>query len=836
MPAISVIMPARDVRGYIGLVLTDLREQRFTDHEVLVVDDGSTDGTREVIARVAEAEPRVRLLTSDGSGPSVARNLALDRADAQAIAFVDADDRLSPDYLDVMYTSMQATGSDVVVCNARRLYGGRTRASRLHLRACAEPATATHLRDAPQLVYDTTVWNKLIRRELWEDDGLRFTPGRWINDVYPSLRTHVLARRVDVLDDVLYYWRVREDPVTSITSSKYHDPAARLKSLEDRLHAVARSREMLAADLPDPAVRRRFDERVLVHDLWTYLPLYAEADRTFRSTLTTAVAKLLVDDEVDLAGQPLGPLLTQVYRAVLADDRRQLADLLAADTEVVARVEDDRWTTWVEPPPRRGRRGTIQRRGTGHPVGGRPRSLALEGSVEQVRLTCDPPMAAALSAPDATAPDATAPVPRLTLAGQLRLRDGPSDLVGDWQVRVVLRAGDVTVAGEPTALATIGDADLHPLRRSGWRGFRAGVDLTALGAHPTVGTWRIGVEALLDGVARSVPAPPNGRVTAAMVVGVPLDDTDDVNAEVDAKGRLVLRRRPAPARLAAAHRDGDTLVLDLHAVPGKPRPANQPDDLTIRLAAAEPGAPQPNEPSATLDLDGTVRLPLPALPTPVESGWQVWVDRPDTAPQRLRAGPTLATTRLATDEHGELVLRPTVKGAVSLTARAPRPTLAGVRVGADPALLELHGPVLHPTLAGRTQGGGDEEDQDGRDDQNGQVGQDGREAGTATGLTHLLLTDAWTGTEVRVPLHVDADGWHAVLPLPRLADGSASPATANQWRLQAADGAGGTVSLRVEVETRARFPLELTTAAAAIELRLNAAGRLRLFVGRPAPA
>src|SRR5690606_21044207 len=232
MPRVSVVVPAKDVADYIKYLLDNLKAQTFSDFEVLVVDDGSTDGTRAVIDAVAESDRRFRVLSSGGTGISAARNLGIDHATGEFLSFADADDQISPDFLRLLVESADATGSDLVSCNAYRLEGYQTSPSVLHRRACATPAQATHLRRYPQLVWDTTVWNKLWRREMWDRAGLRYAEGRWLNDFYPSIRAHVYSRQVDVLGDRLYYWRIRNDPTTSVTDRRLTDPVARLKSFE----------------------------------------------------------------------------------------------------------------------------------------------------------------------------------------------------------------------------------------------------------------------------------------------------------------------------------------------------------------------------------------------------------------------------------------------------------------------------------------------------------------------------------------------------------------------------------------------------------------------------
>ena len=100
-PTLSVVMPAYNVAGYIEDTLDSLRHQTFTDFEIVIVDDGSTDATRSIIERFADAQasaaPRVVLIGQANKGPSIARNAALDVAQGRYVGFLDADDRWLPD-------------------------------------------------------------------------------------------------------------------------------------------------------------------------------------------------------------------------------------------------------------------------------------------------------------------------------------------------------------------------------------------------------------------------------------------------------------------------------------------------------------------------------------------------------------------------------------------------------------------------------------------------------------------------------------------------------------------------------------------------------------------
>ncbi len=770
MPEVSVVVPARDVVDYVDDLLGDLRAQRFADMEVLLVDDRSTDGTRDVLERHVETDDRFHLLEGAGDGPSDARNRALDQAAGELLAFVDADDRISPDYLATMHAAMQDSGSEVVVANARRLHGGRTRASRLHLRACARPGRGLTLDERPELVYDVTVWNKLIRRELWESDGLRFAPGRWINDNHPSLRTHALARRIDVLDEVVYYWRERAAG-DSITASKFHDAAARRKSLADRAHAIASTRTMLAEAEVGDGVRARFDERLLLHDLWTYLPMYHEGDRHYRRELTGLVEDVLDGLFTTLEDHPLGPLLHAVYTGVRDGDHHALPRLLAPDTKVEA-VARDRVVHHRLIPGSRPARSLLDSLGLrrSEPVEAMESladHLTLEARIEGVRLHAGRP-------------------PRLAVAGRLRIRDGASDLEGRWTATAWLTAnGASTRSRRATAdLGGLPSSDAHPLRRSGWRSFKVSLPLDELAATPELDRWTVQVGAELDGVHHRGQRTVAGYVEPTLAVGTAVTDHLDLFARLDRNGQVQLRIVDASVRVAAVHLDGAATSVLVHLAAGS---------AADRLWWQDPDGTVLG--SATVDREGRARLPLVAREA--REALQLWAQGPRGA---LRPRPVdgFATTVVSDGQRRERVLRPTLAGSLVLEERTPRLTLT--RAWLDDRALHLIGPPPARSLAH---------------------------------VDRIALESVWSDAVLEVPLIRAAGRWHASLPLAALAAGSGSFDTAWTWRVLADDVDGTPTPLRTATEARGGLPLHAVAPSAEVELRLGARGTPRVLVGAP---
>lgn len=117
-PRVSVVMPVYNSKRYLGQAMCSVLEQSLGDLELLVVDDASTDGSRSVIAAMAQRDPRVVPVPLDrNGGPARARNLALSMARGQYVAFLDSDDSWEPLKLELQLEEMKRTGTSLCACS-----------------------------------------------------------------------------------------------------------------------------------------------------------------------------------------------------------------------------------------------------------------------------------------------------------------------------------------------------------------------------------------------------------------------------------------------------------------------------------------------------------------------------------------------------------------------------------------------------------------------------------------------------------------------------------------------------------------------------------------------
>ena len=118
-PKISVIVPVYNVEKYLRRCVDSILTQTFTDFEVLLIDDGSTDGSGKICDEYAKKDKRVRVFHKENGGVSSARNLGLDNVRGRYVTFVDADDKISPDYfpVDILVTLIRVNPTKKIVIN-----------------------------------------------------------------------------------------------------------------------------------------------------------------------------------------------------------------------------------------------------------------------------------------------------------------------------------------------------------------------------------------------------------------------------------------------------------------------------------------------------------------------------------------------------------------------------------------------------------------------------------------------------------------------------------------------------------------------------------------------
>ncbi|MEU6390758.1 CDP-glycerol glycerophosphotransferase family protein [Streptomyces sp. NPDC046939] len=299
-PRLTVVVPVHNVEDYLGACLESLSAQSMPDLEVVLVDDGSTDGSGGIARAFAAKDPRFRLVEQANAGLGAARNTGVRHAHGTHLAFVDSDDVIPPGAYELMLATLEESGSDFVTGNVHRLRAdGTTEQSPMFRKAMATGRAATHVTRDWELLADRIACNKVFRRAFWDAHGLAFPEGVLFEDIPVVLPAHFLARSVDVLDDTVYLWRDREGSISN--------RRALPRAVRDRTVSVTHVSRFLAGRPEWREGKRRYDASVLAGDLWMFMEALPDGDTAYHEAfLDHANAFAASVDPAVLGELPLG--------------------------------------------------------------------------------------------------------------------------------------------------------------------------------------------------------------------------------------------------------------------------------------------------------------------------------------------------------------------------------------------------------------------------------------------------------------------------------------------------------------------------------------------------
>ena len=227
VPKVSVIVTVYNVADFLERCLISLERQTLEDLEIVLVDDGSTDESAAICDRYAQEHGNARVVHKENGGVSSARNAGLDVATGDYIGFVDGDDFVAPECFERAHAAAERTQADIVCFGFASVWGDEA----VMKVVGGEEALFYGEREAFRAQFDRRFkyfcWDKIYRRELYQ--GLRYPVGRIYEDAYLLPSLVVRARRLVILPDVLYYYRMRAMSITHVRDGRLNqwlDPAA----------------------------------------------------------------------------------------------------------------------------------------------------------------------------------------------------------------------------------------------------------------------------------------------------------------------------------------------------------------------------------------------------------------------------------------------------------------------------------------------------------------------------------------------------------------------------------------------------------------------------------
>lgn len=255
MARVSVVIPVYNIEQHLRQCLDSVAAQTLEDLEVICVDDGSTDGSGEILAEYAGRDSRFQIVTQENAGPGAARNAGLHRAGGEFLIFLDSDDWYEPDFLERMVCRAEEAGADVVVCRAVEFDTGTGRElpSEWMLKERYLPGELFGPSDIAAHIFQFTYgwpWDKLYRTQFVKEAGLEYPPLPNSEDLVFVFQSLTAAGRMALVPLPLVHHRVNRR--SSVSNSRHKDPDVPYQALV-----------MLQAGLEKRGTYHRFEQSFL---------------------------------------------------------------------------------------------------------------------------------------------------------------------------------------------------------------------------------------------------------------------------------------------------------------------------------------------------------------------------------------------------------------------------------------------------------------------------------------------------------------------------------------------------------------------------------------------
>ncbi len=223
-------MPIYNAADYLRPAIDSVLHQTLADIELICVDDGSTDNSLSIIKEYQQADERVRILTENNAGPSIARNKGLARARGKYVIFLDADDFYDYTLLEKLYDLAEEDSLDIAICKFD-IYNNRKSKFEDNIRSdhgeVFDESKIVSKNDYPDVILSCTtgyVWNKLFRKEFLIEKEIVFDPDlRVFEDTHFIVTAVSLADRIGKCHERLIHHRVYTNQPRNKLFKKYYN-------------------------------------------------------------------------------------------------------------------------------------------------------------------------------------------------------------------------------------------------------------------------------------------------------------------------------------------------------------------------------------------------------------------------------------------------------------------------------------------------------------------------------------------------------------------------------------------------------------------------------------
>lgn len=210
---ISVIVPVYNVEQYLERCVDSIINQTYTNLEIILVNDGSTDNSGKLCDELAKKDERIRVIHKENGGLSDARNRGIDESESDLVGFIDSDDYIDSDMYEVLLKNLNNTDADLSMCSLYDVYNNTPEAQVTNKETWKLSSEQAIKMVMEAKILSVTAVNKLYRKSLFTD--LKFEVGKIAEDAFIMIKLLDKCEKIVATNEKKYYYVHRENSITT---------------------------------------------------------------------------------------------------------------------------------------------------------------------------------------------------------------------------------------------------------------------------------------------------------------------------------------------------------------------------------------------------------------------------------------------------------------------------------------------------------------------------------------------------------------------------------------------------------------------------------------------
>lgn len=255
MIKVSIIIPVFNTKKFLSQCIDSLKKQTLNDIEIIAVDDGSTDGSYELLMEFSKSDNRIKVLKNTRKGVGAARNTGFDYAEGNYIGFVDSDDFVELSMYEKLYKKAILNDVDIAIGGVSLYYADTKKEEGFRpedLYAKYESYPFFNAKRFPEIIQNIGIWDRIYKKSFLTQNAIFNTEDVGFEDHFFTMQTMVLADRVCVVNEPFY--KYRKNVGTSLTDNEKKNDKHKL----DIIEMGKRSKLFLKGEYVYPIFRKPF--------------------------------------------------------------------------------------------------------------------------------------------------------------------------------------------------------------------------------------------------------------------------------------------------------------------------------------------------------------------------------------------------------------------------------------------------------------------------------------------------------------------------------------------------------------------------------------------------